>query len=67
MPARDAVWWGARKGGRVNVGEPAGKPPDREWIAVSSSDSSTLRSGRIVGSLSARVVFPTPFGPVSSM
>ena len=60
-----ASWWGAKNGGRTISSSPGSRAPASEWIAVSSSDSSTERSGRIPGSRSARDVFPEPFGPES--
>ena len=40
--------------------------PASEWMAVSSSDSSGLSSGRMVGIRSAMLVLPEPLGPESS-
>ena len=40
--------------------------PATEWIFVTSSASSKLRSGKIVGTARASMVFPEPGGPMSS-
>ena len=50
---REAEWCGAKNGGRRIIGRPGSSVPAREWIAVSSSDSSSDRSGRIPGIRSA--------------
>ena len=60
-----ASWCGAEYGGRTSMPFPGSRVPAREWIAVSSSDSSSERSGRMLGRRSASVVFPAPFGPES--
>ena len=58
-----ASWWGAENGGRTSIPSPGSSAPAREWIAVSSSDSSRVRSGRIPGIRSAMLVLPAPLGP----
>jgi hypothetical protein len=55
-------WCGSAKGGRVM--SPFNACPASECTADTSTDSSTVRSGRIDGSREASIVFPTPGGPL---
>ena len=57
-------WWGAKNGGRTIRSSPGTRAPASEWSAVSSSDSSAVRSGSRLGRRSARVVLPAPLGPI---
>ena len=66
MLALLASWWGAENGGRAISRSPSSSAPASEWRAVTSIDSSIVRSGRIEGIRSARVVLPQPLGPLSS-
>ena len=60
-----AVWCGSENGGRVTSGRSGARMPATEWIAVTSSDSSVVRSGSNPGSRRASIVLPAPGGPVS--
>ena len=39
-------------------------PPATEWMAITSSDSSSVSAGRIVAIRRASIVFPAPGGPM---
>ena len=68
-PTRLAVlasWCGAENGGRVSMPSAGSRAPASECTAVSSRDSSRVRSGRMPGIRSAMLVLPDPFGPESS-
>ena len=65
IAAAEAVWCGARKGGRETSGRPGGRIPATEWMRVTSSASSCSSGGRIPGRRRASIVFPVPGGPAS--
>ena len=58
----EAVWWGARKGGRWTSGWPGGSSPATEWIRVTSSACSSVSGGRRPGRRRASIVLPVPGG-----
>ena len=66
-PASDMVWCGALNGLMDKNGLPFLSIPMTLYILVVSRASSKVRSGKIVGSLLAIMVFPDPGGPFMSM
>ena len=66
IAAIDALWCGARNGGRVISGLSADKSPATEWMRVTSSWSRGFIGGRIDGRRRPSIVFPVPGGPASS-
>ena len=57
----EAVWCGARKGGRVI--NPLGSTRAAEWMLVTSTDCSYDNGGKIEAKLWASMVLPVPGGP----
>jgi len=60
----DAVWCGASNGGRRMSPWVGVKVPAIEWMEVTATASSSLRSGRIEGRRQASIVLPAPGGPI---
>ena len=61
----DTVWCGALNGLVEISGTSCFNIPAMLWIFVISSASSKLKSGNIVGSLLASIVFPDPGDPIN--
>ena len=57
-PMELTVWCGARKGRRVTNIPPPFAAPATEWMRDTSSASSTVSGGRMLGTLLAIMVFP---------
>ena len=64
-PALLAEWWGLRKG-RTPLKAGVGSSPATEWMSAVWNASSSLKGGRIEGSLEASIVLPEPGGPIIS-
>ena len=62
-PASEMVWCGARNGRTATSARPSSTPVTL-WILVVSRASGRVRSGRMVGSRLASMVFPEPGGPI---
>ena len=57
------VWCGFLKGLEYKIGFSSEIKPQILWILVTSSDSSKVISGKILGSRFASIVFPEPGEP----
>ena len=63
----DIVWCGERNGLTVTSPDSESSVPDAECIFVTSTDSSKLIRGIIVGRRFASIDFPVPGGPTISI